>query len=198
MGRTKAVSVDKAWIPRFWDSHSFDFHCKIASVNMWLINQPSEKNQLSPQIDRSTIFPLNVKICTQILRCSGWLEIQKGQTFHNWKTSSDLYWWSSNNQFSLFFYTKACKSNWRVECLLIELRKNVHFRNSPIRPLHLLFRKPPSHYILQLNGDAVFHFSKSRVHNQLTKYFKNGTVFLHGRKKNKKYDTQNVTLSPLQ
>ena len=58
-----------------------------------------------------------------------------------------------------------CKNNWHVECLLIELRKNVHFRNSPIRPLHLLFRKPPSHYILQLNGDAVFHFSKSRVHN---------------------------------
>ena len=137
------------------------------------------------------------KICTS--RCSGVPGIQMSTTgFDKWKTSSDLYWWRSNNQFSLFFNTKACKSNWRVECLLIELRKNVHFRNSPIRPLHLLFRKPPSHYILQLNGDAVFHFSKSRVHNQLTKYFKNGTVFLHGRKKNKKYDTQNVTLSPLQ
>ena len=99
----------------------------------------------------------------------------------------DIKWFVLMNlkqSISLFFYTKACKSNWRVECLLMELRKNVHFRNSPIRPLHLLFRKPPSH-ILQLNGDAVFHFSKSRVHNQLTKYLRTGLFFYMAGKKTK-------------
>ena len=95
--------------------------------------------------------------------------------FDKWKTSSDLYWWSSHNQFSLFFYTKACKSNWRVECSLMERRKNVQFRNSPIRPLHLLIKKSKlANFSAALKAEFIIRSqSILRV----------GVFFLHGRKK---------------